>query len=85
MQWLNKGKKKMKLSKAKVKKEYGIWYYHRIKAELDSEGYPIGDLDADIYEIYNENQNHVADVGVFSQVREYCMAEDKEEYLRIYG
>lgn len=75
----------MKFSKVKVKKEFGEWYYIRIRAELDSEGYPIGDLDADIYEIYDSNKKHVADVGAYSQVREYCMSDDKEEYLRIYG
>lgn len=75
----------MKLSKVKVKKEFGEWYYVRIKAELDSDGCPLGDLDADVYEIYDMNKIHVADVGAFSQVREYCMAEDKENYLRIYG
>lgn len=75
----------MKYSKVNVKKEFGEWYYVRIKAELDSDGYPLGDLDADVYEIYDKEKNHVANVGAFSQVREYCMAEDKENYLRIYG
>lgn len=64
------------LKKVKVKKEYGEWYYLK---------YQDGDLDAPIYEIYNADKKYQTTVGAFNQVREYCMADDKEEYIRIYG
>lgn len=60
-----------------IRKEFGTYYYKKY-VDDDLEGVPI-------YEIYDENKKWLANVGAFSQVREYCMASDKDEYLRVYG
>ena len=54
-------------NKLKCKKEYGVWYYKKIK--------PTGsnDLDAPIYELYNSKKEFVNTFGCYSDMKYFVI------------
>lgn len=53
------------MKKVRAKKEYGTWYYNRIKADN------MNCLDADVYELYDESQNFVTEFGSYGDMKYY--------------
>lgn len=53
------------MNKVKCKKEFGIWYYNKITPSIDN------DLDAPIYELYDENKNLVNEFGSYGDMKYY--------------
>lgn len=54
------------MKKLKIKKEYGVWYYKKIEATI------YNDLDAPIYELYDENQKLVNEFGSYGDMKYYA-------------
>lgn len=53
------------MTRLKVKKEFGEFYYNIIKANCTNE------LDADIYELYDKNHNFIANFGSYGDLKYY--------------
>ena len=61
-----------KLKKVKCKKEFGVWYYTKITPSI------YNDLDASIYELYDENKKLVNEFGAYGDMKYYI---ETGEYL----
>jgi hypothetical protein len=57
------------MKKLRCKKEYGVWLYKKV---VDA------DLDAPIYELYNQNEMWVDDFGSYGDMKHYV---ETGEYL----
>lgn len=53
------------MKKLKCKKEFGVWYYEKISPNC------YNDLDAPIYELYDENQKLVNEFGSYGDMKYY--------------
>ena len=54
-----------KAVKLKCKKQYGTWHYQKITPDS------ISDLDAPIYNLYDENGDFVAEFGSYGDMKYY--------------
>lgn len=53
------------MKKVKCKKQYGVWYYEKIMPNV------YNDLDAPIYELYNEKKEFVVTCGCYYEMIYY--------------
>ncbi|WP_407453550.1 hypothetical protein [Methanobrevibacter sp.] len=53
------------MKKLRCRKEFGVWYYEKVMPSC------YNDLDAPIYELYDENQNFVITCGCYDEMKYY--------------